>query len=220
MAAQHQGLIHRLNESPVPLLDVAVFVRAVRIGFARLQAVVPQQSVVRLGEVLRVLQLMHRRTQAVGLMGAGHAAQPPQRLLQTAAERLQAFGEADLHRFPVGVGQREVVDQVLEGLSLEGHTQPRHVGEVRLTQLTRLVPLREVDFLGGPFQRPPQLDAPLQRTQLCILILARALALQVLKEGLGLQSRVELEGLLDLRPHLHEGIGPVTPGVRYLDLAG
>ena len=77
-----------------------------------------------------------------------------------------------------------MVDQVLEGLSLEGHTQPRHIGEVRLTQLTRLVLLRKKDFLGGAFQRPPELDAPLQRAQLDILKLARILALQVLEQGL------------------------------------
>ena len=75
MATQHQGLIHRLNETPVPLLDVAVFLRAVRMGLARLQAVVSQRGVVAVGEFLGVLQLVHRRTQAIGLMGAGHATQ-------------------------------------------------------------------------------------------------------------------------------------------------
>ena len=69
-------MIHGLHETPVSLLDVAVFIRAAGIGLARFKAVVPHQGVIGLGKVLRMLQLVHRRTQAVGLMGAGHTAQP------------------------------------------------------------------------------------------------------------------------------------------------
>ena len=213
-------MIHGLHETPVSLLDVAVFIRAAGIGLARFKAVVPHQGVIGLGKVLRMLQLVHRRTQAVGLMGAGHTAQRPQRLLQTAAERLQALREADLYRFPVGVGQREVINQVLEQLALDRHAQSGHVGEIRLAQRAGLVLLRKKNLLGGPLQRPPGLDAPLQRAQLRVLELARMLALQVLEQGLGLQARVHPKSLLDFRPYSLVSIRPVTSGVRSSDLAG
>ena len=51
---------------------------------------------------------------------------------------------------------------MLERLALDRHAQPRHVGEVRLTQLARLVLLREEDLLGRALQRQPDLDATLQ----------------------------------------------------------
>ena len=53
-----------------------------------------------------------------------------------------------------------------------------------------------------------------------VLELPRVLALQVPEQGLGLQTRIHLEGLLDLRPHLLERIRPVAPGMWDLDLAG
>jgi hypothetical protein len=81
-----------------------------------------------------------------------------------------------------------VVDHVLEGLSLDRDPEVWHVREIGLTQLPRLVPLREVGLFGWTFQRPPHLDPTLQGTQLTVGEYPWLLTLQVVEQRLGLQA--------------------------------
>ena len=61
-----------------------------------------------------------------------------------------------------------MVDHVREGLSLDRDPELRHVGEIRLAELPRLVNLREVGLFGRTFQRSPHLDAALQGAPLAV----------------------------------------------------
>jgi len=107
-----------------------------------------------------------------------------------------------------------VIDQVLEPLALDRDLQSRHVREVRLAELARLMNLGEEDLLDRPLRGPPRLDPPLQRPQLAILELARLLTLKPLQQCLGLQTRIHLKLLTDPIPDLSERILPGPPIVR------
>ena len=122
-APQHQTLLDGTDEAMMPLLHVPVFVRAARVGLATLETVVRQQAVESLRELFGVVELVHGGTQTVGLMGPGHAPQLPQGVLQACAQGLEALGETDPHRLPVGVGEHEVVEQMGERASLEGDAE-------------------------------------------------------------------------------------------------
>ena len=122
-AAQHQALPNRPMEAMVALLDVAIFVRAARVGFASLETIVVQQTTVAARKVLGMVELLHGRREAVGLMRHRYPTQLPQCILQTGGQRLEALGETDPCRLPVGVGQHEVIDHVLEGLTLDRDPQ-------------------------------------------------------------------------------------------------
>lgn len=220
-AAQHQGLVQRPLELPMALLHVAVLVRVGRLDRLALQAVVPQQRLVALRERRRPLcPRGDGRRQPVGAMHLGHAAQFRQGVLQAFAEALVALREADRARLPVGVGQHEVVNQVVERRAGDGHAQGGAVREVAGTQAPGVMDLGEEYLLGRSVQGTPLLDAPLQGPQLPIGKASRPASLQVVEQGLGLQSRVEAELRLQLRPDLGEGVGPGTVvAVHAADLA-
>ena len=91
-------------------------------------------------------------------------AELPEGGLQALAEGLEALRVADLDMFPVAVGQDEVVQEVLEKLSPDGDFKIAHVGKVGGGQNARIVDLREEHLLGGPLQRSPLFDPPLQRS--------------------------------------------------------
>ena len=185
-AAQHQRLVHRLLETPVPLLDVAILVSVVGLNLLPHESVVLQQRLVALRKLLALRQVVDGRAQPVGAVPLRHAAQLPQGILQSLAEALQALGEADRRRLPVGVGEHEVVRQVGERLALDGHAQVAHVREVAGAQPAGLVHLGEEDLPGRPGLGPPPPDVPLQRPELAVGEAAGVAALQVLKDGLGL----------------------------------
>jgi hypothetical protein len=64
-AAQHQRLAHCLLEAPMPLLDVAVLVGMVRLNLLPTQAVISQQPLIALGELLPLAQVVHGRAQPI-----------------------------------------------------------------------------------------------------------------------------------------------------------
>jgi hypothetical protein len=127
-----------------------------------LQAVVPQQRLVATLKGRSIAAGWHGRRQGIGAMQLRDAAQLGQGVLQAVTEALEALGEADGSALPVGVGQDEVVNQMLEQLAGDGHVQTRRVREVGSTQPTRLVNLSEEDLLGRSVQGTPLLDVSLQ----------------------------------------------------------
>jgi hypothetical protein len=219
-AAEHQRLAQRPLELAVALLDVAVLVGAGRVDRLPGQAVVPQQRLVAALEHLRLGPRRHRRGQAVGAVDLGHAAQLPQRVLQPLAEALEALGETDRARLPIGVGEHEVVDQVRERRPRHGHAQVVAVGEVAGAQPAGLVDLAEEHLLGRSVQRPPALDPPLEGAELAVGEAAGVLPSQVLEHGLGLQAGVDRQQLLELGPDVGEGVGSRPPVAFHADLAG
>jgi hypothetical protein len=219
-APQQQGLVQGRLEAAVPLLDVAVLVAPAGSDGLGRQAVVVQQGLVTPLERLGPAAGLDGRGQAVGAVQLGHAAEFPEGVLQALTEALQALGEADRARLPVGVGQHEVVDQVREGAAMQGDAQLGAVGEVRRTQAAGVVDLGEEHFLGGAVLGPPPLDPSLQGPQLPVGEASGVQPLQGLEEGLGLEGRAEGQLLLDPGPHVVEGVRACSPVVLHGNLAG
>jgi hypothetical protein len=104
-----------------------------------------------------------------------------------------------------------MINQVREGHARDGDAQRAAVGEIAGAQPPRLVNLGEEDFLGRAVQRPPLLDAPLQRSHLAVGEAAGVLPLQVLQQGLGLQAGVDRQQGFELGPDVGEGVGLGPP---------
>ena len=87
----------------------------------------------------------------------------------------------------IAAGNTDVADPAqIEGLALDPDLQGGHVGEIRLPQGARLIPLLEEHLLRAPRQRAPALDSSLQRAELTVLKATRLTPLQVRKQRLGL----------------------------------
>jgi hypothetical protein len=113
-AAQQQRLLQRPLELPVALLTVPVLVGLARLDRLAPQTVVPQQTLVTLGERRSLGPRRHRGRQPICPMQLRHASQFPQGVLQAFAETLVALGEAHRACLPVRVRQHEMVDQVIQ----------------------------------------------------------------------------------------------------------
>ena len=181
-----------------------------------------QQRLVALLERLRPFDArLHRRRQPIGAMALRHAAQFPQRILQSLAEALQAFREADRARLPVRVSQHKVVDQVREREAVDRHAQLGAMREVAGAEPTGMMDLSEEDLLGRAFESTPFAAPPLQGPQLAVRESAWKASLQVGKERLRFQTGIDLKLRLQLRPDLGKGIGASQPiSVHDFDLAG
>lgn len=219
-ATQQQRLIHRVLEVPMRCFRVAVLVRLPRTYLLPRQSVIRQQVLVTLRELLPLRQIVHRTAHAIAAVSRRHTLELPQRLLQAAAQALEAFGKTHLHRLPVGIGQHEVVHQVRQRLARDGHVQAAHVREVRGTQTARLMHLLKVDFLARTGRGVPGFDAPLQRTHLAFCETPRMLLLQPGKQRFRLQLRLTLQLLDHLRPHLGKRIRPRSPVMRLATVTG
>jgi hypothetical protein len=170
---------------------------------------VPQQPLVTSREGLGAFRPRRdRRRQPVGAVQLRHAPQLPQGVLQSLAEALVTLREADRAGLPVGVGQHEVVDQVLEHDPVDGHAQLGAVREVAGAEPAGVVDLGEEHFLGRALHGPPLLDPPLQRPQLPVGETPGEAALQIGEQGLGQQARVEHQLFFQLWPDLGEGVWP------------
>lgn len=219
-ATQHQGLIHRLLETPMPLLDVAVLMSVVGLDLLADHPVVTQQALITLRELLPLGQVVYRRAQTIRPMTLRDAAQIVQSVLQSFTQALKALREAQRHRLPVRVGQHEVVDHVLEALAGNGYAQLSHVREVRRGQPAGFMHLAEEHFLGRPRRGPPAPHLPLQGPQLSVAEPARVTPLQLDEDRLGLQAGLLLEQRAHFRPDLGERIEPRGPIMRPGQFAG
>jgi hypothetical protein len=218
--AQHQGLIDGLFETMMTLFDVAILVGLSRLDRLALEAVMRKQSLISPGEHLGLLIGVDRRGQTIGTVSPGNSSQFPQGVLQPFAEALETLGEADRTGFPVGVGEHEVVDQVIEQFAGDRHAEFTHVGEVTLGESSRLMGLCEEHLLGRPFEGAPSFDPPLQTTELDVGEASWIAPLQVIEEGLGLKPRVEPELIDEFVPDVLERVLPGPPGVRDSPLTG
>jgi hypothetical protein len=159
--AQHQGLVDGLLEAVVTLLDVAILVGPSRLDRLTFEAIMREQCLISPGEHLGFGSAVDRGGQAIGAVSPGDSPQFPQGVLQPFAEALEALGEADGAGLPVGVGEDEVIDQVVERLAEDGDAELGHAGEVALGEPPRLVDLREEHLLGRPFEGAPEFDPSL-----------------------------------------------------------
>ncbi len=217
---QHQGLVDGLLEAVMTLLDVAILVGLSRLDRLTFEPVMGEQSPVASGEHLGFGGAVDRGGQAIGAVSPGNSSQFPQGVLQALAEALEALGEADGAGLPVGIGEHEVIDQVVERLAKDGDAELGHAGEVALGEPTRLMDLREEDLLGRPFEGTPLLDPTLQATELDVGEPPRIAALQVEEEGLGLEARIEPEQFQEIGPDVLERVLPGPPGMGDPSLTG
>jgi hypothetical protein len=217
---QHQGLVDGLLETMMTLLDVAILVGLSRLDRLTFEPVMGEQSLVAAGEHLGFGVAVDRGGQAIGAVSPGNSSQFPQGVLQPFAEAFEAFGEADGAGLPVGIGEDEVIDHVVERLAEDGDAELGHAGEVALGEPTRLMDLGEEDLLGRPFEGTPAFDPPLQAPELDVGEPTGKAALQVEEEGLGLEARVETEQFQEFRPDVLERVLPGPPGVRDSSLTG
>jgi hypothetical protein len=202
------------------LLAVPVLVGAGRVGRLRRDAIVPQQGLV-LGRVLLgVAVVMHRQGHSVRAVPVRRAAHFPEGVLQPLTQAGEALGEAQRHVLPVRGRPHEVVDQVREGLPLDGHAQLVHAAEVGGAQAARLVGLGEEHLPGRPVLGLPLPHPPLQGAARPLPVALGILLLQPPEQGLGLQGRLALEQFLQARPDVGEWVGPGPPGPGGAGLAG
>jgi hypothetical protein len=130
-----------------------------------LEAVVLAERCVTLRLVLPVGQIAIGRGEPVRPVLAGHAAQVPERLLQTFGEGGEALPTLDgAHVLPAREGEPEVIEQMIERPAADGHREAVGVGEVgegllpgRMLLAEDQVPFRS---LGGPPLRHPPLERP------------------------------------------------------------
>jgi hypothetical protein len=219
-ASQHQGLVDGLLETMMTLLDVAILVGLSRLDCLAFETVMREQRLVSLSEHLGLGIAVDRGGQAIGAVSPRDSSQFPQGVLQALAEALEALGEADGAGLPVGIGEHEVIDQVVQRLAEDGDAKLGHAGEVALGEPTRLMNLREEHLLGRPFEGAPLLDPPLQGPELDVGKTAREAALQVEEEGLGLEPRVEPEQFQEFGPDILERVLPGPPGMGNSPLTG
>jgi hypothetical protein len=219
-APQQEGLIDGGLEVPVRRLGVAVLVRLPDVDPLAGQAVVGQQVAVSGLELPRRREVIHRRTQAVATMATRYAAQLPQGRLQPFREGLERLRNTQRDRLPVGVGEHEVVYQVIERLAGDGDRERVHAREVRRGEVARLVDLAKDDRSIRSVQGPPLPHSPLEGPAMGIEKCPRMLVAQPIEEGLGGELRLGLKLLLDLDPDLGEGIDSRAVGAGGLPRTG
>lgn len=211
-AAQQERLIDDGLQVTVRRLDVAVLMRLAGVGPLRLDLVVGHQVAVACAKLAIFREVVHRRAEAVATVPSRHAAQSPQRFLESSAERLERFREADRDRLPIRVGEREVIQQVVQRLAGDGDAQRIHVREVRCCQIAGVVDLREHDRTPRSMHAAPLAHPPFKRPPLRIGELAGISVLEPREEGERPQSRLGVQAGRDLRPDLDEGIHASPPG--------
>ncbi len=211
--AKHQLLVECSLEPVVSLLDVAVLIAMPGLDRLPLEAVMREQRLIPLGE-------LRAGREPVGAVNGGHATQFRQRILQPLSECLERLGETDGAGLPVRVGQHEVVDQGIERLTGDGHSQTGHVREVGGAQPAGRVDLGEEHFLRRTVAGPPRLDPPLEGAELSVGKPPGVFALEMREEGQRLQSRVEGQSLGDTGPDGVERVRVGTSGMRHPCLAG
>jgi hypothetical protein len=219
-ASEHQGLGDGLLEAVVTLLDIPVLVGLPGLDRLTFEPVMREQPLISPGEHLGFGIAVDRGGQAIGAVPFGDPSQFPQGVLQPLAEALEGLGEADGAGLPVGVGEHEVIDQVVERLAEDGDAELGHAGEVALGEPSRLMDLGEEDLLGRSFEDSPLFDPTLQATELDVGEAARKPPLQVEEEGLGLEPRVEPEQFQQFGPDILERVLPGPPGMRDSSLSG
>lgn len=212
-AAQQQRLIDDGLQMSVRRFDVAVLMRLAGVGSLRLDLVVIHQVAIACAKLAIFREVVHRGAEAVAAMPSRHAAQLPERLLESAAERLEGFGEAHAGRLPIRVGERDVIQQVVERLAGDRDVQPIHVREVRSRQVARVVDLRKHDGPPWSVRAAPLPNTSLERPPMRVGKLPGIPVLEPREKRERPQPRFLRQVRLDLRPDLPEGVsaGPPSP---------
>jgi hypothetical protein len=120
-AAHKQRLINGGLEVPVRRFGIAVLVRLPCVDPLTRQTVVIQEIAVTRLILSRCRVVVHRRRETVAAVLPRHATEFPQCLLQPFRERFKRLRHTQIHRFPIRVGQNEVVDEMIERVTADRH---------------------------------------------------------------------------------------------------
>jgi hypothetical protein len=156
-------LDHRLFEVSMSGLGIAVFMAARRVGGFGCHPVMRHQRLVVGRELLRVAIVMHRQRHPVGPMPLRYRSQVPDRVLPAGAQAGEALGKAHRDVFPVRVRQHPVINQMVEGHSLDGHLHLVHPGKIGGRQAAGRMLLGKEYFLGRTVLGLPPAHAAFQR---------------------------------------------------------
>lgn len=192
-ASKQQGLFNVPLQVAMGRFHIAVLVGLASVDPLRIDPIVLGQVAVPGMELAIFREIVDRRAQAVAAMLARHPAQLPQGPLQTAAEGLEGLGKTNRNGFPIGIGEREVVEQVIERLPPDRDPQRVHVREVRCGQGAGSVDLGKDDFPVRPARSPPSPNSTFKRPPLGIRITSLVLLLKPPEEGKGTQLRLGLQ---------------------------
>jgi len=141
---------------------------------------VPAQPLVAAREILPLGEVAERSRQAVGAVLVRRPAELPQCILKSRRQVEEALAaEHDRHVPPARVGQRELVQQVLEAGAPDVHAEIGGVGEVRQLQPARLVLLDEEHLALRALQCAPLANASLQGPQHRVRVIVAVAPLQL-----------------------------------------
>jgi hypothetical protein len=219
-AAQIQGLIDRGLEMAMRRFIVAVLVRLANIDALAAQAVVFEQASITGLKFAFDRQIVDCRGEAVAAMPFGNATELPQGVLQTVRQGLEGLRGADGHRFPVRVGEHEVIHQMIEAFAEDGDSQSVHAGKVRGGQIAGEMHLAEHDGGWLPGGGAPMPDAAFEGAALARGQLSGTFGLQPIEQGFGVQARFRMEPCFDLRPQVRQRVLTRPIGPRLFERTG
>jgi hypothetical protein len=140
-----------------------------------------------------------------------HRPQGPDGVLKALAQTGEALRKAQSHMFPVRIRQHKMVGEVREWLTRDRHRQIGQVCEIRRPQPSRLVKLREHDFLLRARQGTPPLHPTLHGPQQPVVVLSRMTLLEHRQQRVRLQLGSTFQLSLQLRPHRCQWIHTCPP---------
>ena len=77
------------------------------------------------GKLLGMVHFVDRGGKSISAMGNRHTSQLPQRILKSRAQTFETLRETHSAIFPVGVRQDKMIEQMIEGLPINGDPRAR-----------------------------------------------------------------------------------------------
>ena len=104
----------------VALFGISILMGLAGVDGLSLQAVVGQQGAVTLSEQIPIAEVVDRGAEPIGAVHLGNPSQFPESVLEPLAEALETLGKTDRGGLPIGIGQDEVINHVIEWLAGQG----------------------------------------------------------------------------------------------------
>ena len=172
---------------------------------ARHHAIVRAQRLVAPGQVRFgfAIEVAEGGRERIAAVLAGRPAEGPERVLQPVGQGHEALAaEHDLGMLEAGMGEREMIQAVVEPLAFDGDPEAARVGEVGLRLGAGRMRLAKDDLPLGPVQGLPGSDAPFEGAPVARPVALRMTALELLEQRDRAQARHRLEQRQDVAdPH-------------------
>jgi hypothetical protein len=164
-------------------------------------------------------KVVDRCRQTVTTNALGDAPEEIHRILQSLSQRFKRLGVARMDMFPVGIGEHGVKQQMVKWLTSESDTEFIQIDEVKGQHVSRMMNLREGDFLRDVLVDFPRPDSSFERAanirgdrrQSMGRILSSLL--QPLQQRIRLELWIGFQLCFDERPVGRQriGTGPIDP---------